>query len=136
MKSPSLDIQRILDDFQNLPKDVGAWPLAPRVAALVGFFALLLAAGWWFFWSDQLATLEQRQQEESALKEEFVNKKTQAVNRESYERQLSEIDRSFGTLLTQLPSKAEVEKLLVQINQSGMGRGLQFELFRPRAEVV
>ena len=136
MKSPSLDIQRILDDFQNLPKDVGAWPLAPRVAALVGFFALLLAAGWWFFWSDQLATLEQRQQEESALKEEFVNKKTQAVNRESYERQLSEIDRSFGTLLTQLPSKAEVEKLLVQINQSGMGRGLQFELFRPRAKVV
>jgi type IV pilus assembly protein PilO len=136
MKLSSLDIQRILNDFQNLPKDVGAWPLAPRVAALVGFFAFILVAGWWFCWSDQLATLGQRQQEESALKEEFVTKKTQAVNRESYERQLSEIDRSFGALLTQLPSKSEVEKLLVQVNQSGMGRGLQFELFKPRSEVI
>jgi type IV pilus assembly protein PilO len=136
MKSPSLDIQEILDDFQNLPKDVGAWPLAPRVAALVGFFVFLLAAGWWFFWRGQLDTLEQLQQQEAALKEEFVTKKTQAVNRESYVQQLSEIERSFGALLKQLPDKSEVEALLVEVNQSGMGRGLQFELFKPQAEVV
>jgi type IV pilus assembly protein PilO len=136
MKAPSLDIQGILDDFQNLPKDVGAWPLAPRVAALVGFFAFILVAGWYFCWSDQLSALDQRRQEESALKEEFVTKKTQAVNREQYVQQLSEIDRSFGALLKQLPDKSEVDALLVEVNQSGMGRGLQFELFKPRPEIV
>jgi type IV pilus assembly protein PilO len=136
MKAPNLDIQGILDDFQNLPKDVGAWPLAPRVVTLAGVFAFILVAGWWFYWSEQLDMLEERRQQESALKEEFVTKKTQAVNRDLYERQLSEIDRSFGALLKQLPDKSEVESLLVEVNQSGMGRGLQFELFRPRPEVV
>jgi type IV pilus assembly protein PilO len=136
MKSFSLDIQGIQDDFQNLPKDVGAWPLMPRVAALVGLFAFILIAGWWFLWREQLDTLGRRQQEEATLKEEFVTKKTQAVNRELYVQQLSDIERSFGALLKQLPDKSEVEALLVEVNQSGMGRGLQFELFKPRAEAV
>jgi type IV pilus assembly protein PilO len=136
MKSPNLDIQGILDDFRNLPKDVGAWPLAPRIATLLGLFAFILVAGWWLFWREQIDTLGQRQQQESVLKEEFVTKKKQAVNRELYIQQVSEIDRSFGALLKQLPNKSEVESLLVEVNQSGMGRGLQFELFRPQAEVV
>ncbi|MFT3961700.1 type 4a pilus biogenesis protein PilO [Propionivibrio sp.] len=140
MKSPSLakiDVQAILDDFRNLnPKDVGAWPLAPRIAVLLGLFVLILFFGWWFWWSEQLETLAQRQQDELKLKEQFVDKKTQAVNRDLYVQQLSEIDRSFGALLKQLPNKSEVESLLVEINQSGMGRGLQFELFKPGAEVV
>lgn len=140
MKSPSLakiDMQGILDDFRNLnPKDVGAWPLAPRIAVLLGLFVLIVFGGWWFWWSEQLDTLAQRQQNELKLKEEFVNKKTQAVNRDLYVQQLNEIDRSFGALLKQLPHKSEVESLLVEINQSGMGRGLQFELFKPGPEVV
>ncbi len=140
MKSPSLakiDVQAILDDFRNLnPKDVGAWPLAPRIAVLLGLFVLILFFGWWFWWSEQLETLAQRQQDELKLKEQFVDKKTQAVNRDLYVQQLNEIDRSFGALLKQLPNKSEVESLLVEINQSGMGRGLQFELFKPGAEVV
>jgi type IV pilus assembly protein PilO len=140
MKSPSLakiDVQAILDDFRNLnPKDVGAWPLAPRIAVLLGLFLLILFFGWWFWWSEQLETLAQRQQDEIKLKEQFVDKKTQAVNRDLYVQQLNEIDRSFGALLKQLPNKSEVESLLVEINQSGMGRGLQFELFKPGAEVV
>ena len=70
------------------------------------------------------------------LKEEFVAKKSQAVNLDLYVQQLNEIDRSFGALLKQLPSKSEVESLLVEINQSGMGRGLQFELFKPGQENV
>lgn len=70
------------------------------------------------------------------LRDEYVAKKSQAVNLDLYVQQLNEIDRSFGALLKQLPSKAEVESLLVEINQSGMGRGLQFELFKPRQEVV
>ena len=140
MKSPSItqiDVKAFLDDFRNLnPKDVGAWPLAPRIAVLVGLFALILIAGWWFWWSEQLDTLAQRQQNELKLKEEYVAKKAQAVNLDLYVQQLNEIDRSFGALLKQLPNKSEVESLLVEINQSGMGRGLQFELFKPGPEVV
>ena len=71
-----------------------------------------------------------------ALCDQFVAKKKQAVNLDLYVQQLSEIDRSFGTLLKQLPSKSEVEALLVEINQAGMGRGLQFDLFKPGAEQV
>lgn len=140
MKSPSvskMDFNAFLDDFRNLnPKDVGAWPLAPRIAVLLGLFALILLAGWWFWWNEQLDTLAQRQQDELKLKEEFVAKKTQAVNLDLYVQQLNEIDRSFGALLKQLPNKSEVESLLVEINQSGMGRGLQFELFKPGPETV
>ncbi|MDR2788571.1 MAG: type 4a pilus biogenesis protein PilO, partial [Candidatus Accumulibacter sp.] len=136
MKSPRLDVQAILDDFQNLPKDIGAWPLAPRIAALAGLFAFVLFGGWWVWWSDQIDTLAQRRQSESMLREEFVTKKAQAVNRDIYTQQLDEINRAFGTLLKQLPNKSEVEALLVEINQSGMGRGLQFEYFRPASEMI
>ena len=140
MKSPSvtkMDVSAFLDDFRNLnPKDVGAWPLAPRIAVLIGLFALILLAGWWFWWSEQLETLQQRQQQELKLKDEFVSKKSQAVNLDLYVQQLNEIDRSFGALLKQLPSKSEVESLLVEINQSGLGRGLQFELFKPGQEAM
>jgi type IV pilus assembly protein PilO len=136
MKSPQIDIQAILDDFKGLPKDVGAWPLAPRIASLFAIFVGILVGGWFFLWGEQLATLEQRQQQEKNFKNDFVTKKTQAVNRELYVQQLAEIDRAFGTLLKQLPSKSEVESLLIEVNQSGMGRGLQFELFRPASEIV
>lgn len=139
MKSSSatqFDVKGIVDDFRNLnPKDVGAWPVAPRIAVLLGLFAAILVAGWWFIWNDKLEVLSTKQQEELKLRDEFVAKKTQAVNLDLYTQQLSEIDRSFGALLKQLPNKSEVESLLVEINQSGMGRGLQFDLFKPGAEV-
>jgi type IV pilus assembly protein PilO len=136
MKSPEINVQAFLDDFRNLnPKDIGAWPLAPRVAVLLGLFVLILIAGWYIWWSEQLVTLEQYEQDELRLKDDFVAKKTQAVNRDLLTQQLNEIDRSFGALLKQLPDKSEVESLLVEINQSGMGRGLQFELFKPGPEV-
>lgn len=139
MKSPSMakiDFKGFLDDFRNLnPKDVGAWPLAPRVAVLVSLFVAALVAGWWFVWNDQLDTLDARQQQELKLRDEYVSKKKQAVNLDLYTQQLTEIDRSFGALLKQLPNKSEVESLLIEINQSGMGRGLQFELFKPGQEI-
>lgn len=140
MKQPSarsLNMSRIVDDFRNLnPKDVGAWPAVPKVAVLFGFFVAVLVTGWWFVWSDQLDALAARQQDELKLRDEYVAKKTQAVNLDLYTQQLNEIDRSFGSLLKQLPNKAEVESLLIEINQSGMGRGLQFELFKPGSEIV
>lgn len=132
---PKIDLKAILDDFKNLnPKDVGAWPLAPRVAVLLGVFIAVLVAGWFLLWTDQLDELEGKEQQEQKLKQEFVDKKRQAVNLDLYTQQLNEIDRSFGALLKQLPNRAEVESLLVEVNQSGMGRGLQFELFKPGQE--
>jgi len=140
MKSPSIpkiDFKAVLEDFRSLnPKDVGTWPVVPRVAVLLVLVTVILLAGWWFLWNEQLDTLAARQQEEIKLRDEFVAKKTQAVNLDLYTQQLTEIDRSFGALLKQLPNKSEVESLLVEINQSGMGRGLQFELFKPGQEIV
>lgn len=131
-----IDFKAILDDFRNLnPKDVGAWPIVPRVTALLGLFVVILALGWWFVWSEQLDALAAKQQDELKFKEDFVAKKTQAVNLDLYTQQLNEIDRSFGALLKQLPNKSEVESLLIEINQSGMGRGLQFDLFKPGQEI-
>lgn len=133
----SLDLQSVLDDFQGLnSKDVGAWPVIPRVTLLLALFALIIVLGWWFVWSDELDSLDAKQQDEVRLKGEYLTKKAQAVNLDLYTQQLNEIDRSFGALLKQLPSKAEVESLLVEINQSGLGRGLQFELFKPGQEIV
>ena len=133
---PNVDFKVLLDDFRNLnPKDVGAWPLVPRVTVLFGVFAVILLAGWWFVCSEQMDTLALREQDELKLRDEFVSKKKQSVNLDLYVQQLNEIDRSFGALLKQLPNKSEVESLLVEINQSGMGRGLQFELFKPGQEI-
>lgn len=136
-KLPVIDYRAVFRDFQNLnPTDVGAWPLAPRLTVLVGLFILILLAGWWFVWVDQIDALEKSRQTEIKLREQFVAKKKQAVNLDLYVQQLNEIDRSFGALLKQLPNKSEVEALLVEINQAGMGRGLQFELFKPGAEQI
>lgn len=134
--APQIDFKRVLDDFQNLnPQDVGAWPAAPRVASLLALFVLILLAGWWFIWSEEMDVLSAQQQNEIKLKDEYVSKKRQSINLDLYTQQLNEIDRSFGALLKQLPNKSEVESLLIEINQSGMGRGLQFELFKPGQEV-
>lgn len=134
---PKVDFGKITDDFRNLnPNDPGTWPLAPKVAVLLVLLLLLLVAGWWFLWSDQLAQLEASQQEEERLKQEFLDKKKQAINLDLYTQQLAEIDRSFGALLKQLPNKSEIESLLVEVNQAGLGRGLQFELFKPGQEQV
>ncbi|SBT03324.1 Pilus assembly protein PilO [Candidatus Accumulibacter aalborgensis] len=134
---PTIDFKALLLDFQNLnPRDVGTWPAAPRVAVLLGLSLTILLAGWWFVWVDQLADLDTKQRAELKLREEFLAKKREAVNLDLYIQQLNEIDRSFGALLKQLPNKSEVEALLVEINQSGMGRGLQFELFKPGSEQV
>lgn len=140
MKLPNfreINFNAILDDFRNLnPNDVGTWPLLPRVAVLVGIFVMTLVGGWWLILNEQLTALENKQLEETKLKDEYVSKKGQAVNLDLYTEQLTEIDRTFGALLKQLPSKSEMESLLVEISQSGLGRGLQFELFKPGKEAL
>lgn len=132
-----VDFAAIGDQFRGLnPNDPGAWPPAPRLAVLVGLFVAILAGGWFLLWSDQITSLESKQAEEEKLKTEYVDKKKQAVNLDLYVQQLSEIDRSFGALLKQLPNRSEVDALLVEVNQAGLGRGLQFDLFKPGAEAM
>ncbi|MDP1537729.1 MAG: type 4a pilus biogenesis protein PilO [Burkholderiales bacterium] len=132
-----VDFKAIAEDFRTLdPKDPGAWPLVPRIVILAGMFLALLFVGGWFGWQSQYEELDSKRQEETRLKDDWLNKKKQAVNLDEYRNQLAEIERSFGALLKQLPNAAEMESLLVDINQAGLGRGLQFELFKPGAEVV
>ena len=137
LKLPAFDVRGLVEDFKTLdPRDPGLWPLLPRIVILAGFFIALLAAAWWFGWSSQLDDLSAKQQQETRLKDEWLRKKKLAVNLEEHRKQLAEIDRSFGALLRQLPSKAEMESLLIDINQAGLGRGLQFDLFKPGNEVA
>ncbi len=132
-----IDLQRLAQDFKGLdPNDPGVWPDAPRVAVYVGLLVATLAAFWWFDWQELTDTLTQREAEEVQLRESWVGKKRQAVNLEEHKRQLAEIDRQFGALLKQLPNRAEMDSLLSDINQAGLGRGLQFELFKPGADVI
>lgn len=134
---PKFDFRTLAEDFKSLdPKDIGTWPLLPRVTMLLGVFAALLVAGWWFDWKSQLEELDGKQQQEAKLKDEYLDKKRQAVNLEEHRKQLAEIDKSFGALLKQLPNKAEMEALLIDINQAGLGRGLQFDLFKPGKETT
>jgi len=121
-----------LDDFRNLnPRDIGNWPVLPKLAALAILLIALIFAGYWFDWKNQLDELARARTKEQELRTAFLDKKKQAVNLDAYRKQLAEIEESFGEMLKQLPNKSEMEALLTDINQAGLGRGLQFELFRP-----
>jgi type IV pilus assembly protein PilO len=137
-KAPLIDFQQLAMDFKTLdPKDPGLWPLAPRVVILVSLFVGLIATAWGFGaigWSVQLEELEAKRSQEAKHKEDWLSKKRQAVNLEEYRRQLAEIDRSFGALLKQLPNKAEMGDMLVDINKAAQARGLSVELFKPGGE--
>ena len=121
-----------LDDLRRLnPRDIGSWPALPKLGALFVLLLLLVFAAYWFDWQNQLDTLARDRAKEQDLRTAFLDKKKQAVNLEAYRKQLAEIEESFGEMLKQLPNKSEMEALLTDINQAGLGRGLQFELFRP-----
>lgn len=136
-KFPALDFERLSQDFKGLdPNDPGAWPTAPRIAVFIALLLAVLALAWWFDWRDQVALLEQREAEEVQLRNDWVTKKKLAVNLDAYKLQLEETERQFGALLKQLPNRAEMDSLLSDINQAGVGRGLQFDLFKPGTDVV
>jgi type IV pilus assembly protein PilO len=121
-----------LDDLRKLnPRDIGSWPALPKLGVLFILLLVLVFAGYWFDWQNQLDDLARDRTKEQDLRTSFLDKKKQAVNLEAYRKQLAEIEESFGEMLKQLPNKSEMEALLTDINQAGLGRGLQFELFRP-----
>ncbi|MER2514421.1 MAG: type 4a pilus biogenesis protein PilO [Nitrosomonas ureae] len=112
----------------------GNWPAAFKIAALVILFVTIIVAGHFLVWQDQIETLGNIHAEEETLKNTYLVKKSSAVNLSALRLQLKEIEQSLSTLLKQLPDKSEMEALLVDINQAGLGRGLQFELFKPDAQ--
>ena len=122
----------VLDQFKNLnTSDPGSWPALPKLGLLLLLLAVILVVAYFFDWQGQLEELEAGRALEEKLKAEYVDKKKQAVNLDLLENQKREIETSFGALLKQLPNKSQMEALLVDITQAGLGRGLQFELFRP-----
>lgn len=123
-------------DLNNLQlKDIASAPMPVRLVVVVVIFLLITALGWYLIWADGLSRLEASGQEEHNLKESYTAKKTQAYHYETYKRRLSEIERSLGSMLRQLPNRSEMDALLTDINQVGVGRGLDFDLFRPGTEV-
>jgi type IV pilus assembly protein PilO len=126
-----LEELRLLD-----PRDPGRWPLAVRIgAAAVLFLILTLALSYVFVWQDRRDELLQRENVEQQLREEFKTKHYKAVNLAVYKQQLADIEKSFGAMLRQLPSKTEVPNLLVDISQTGLAAALSQKLFQPGPEV-
>ncbi|MBS0423819.1 MAG: type 4a pilus biogenesis protein PilO [Proteobacteria bacterium] len=109
----------------------GNWPVPIKIGALVILFIAIIIAGHFLVWQDQTTMLEKIQAEEETLKNSYLIKKRSAVNLPALRTQLGEIEQSLSAMLKQLPDKSEMEALLVDINQAGLGRGLQFELFKP-----
>jgi type IV pilus assembly protein PilO len=112
-------------------KDAANWPLPWKFAALSILLLVIVFLGYWFDWRPQFEELEGARQKQEQLKTTFLDKKRQAVNLEVYRKQLADIEQAFGALLKQLPNKSEMDALLTDINQAGLGRGLEFELFKP-----
>ena len=127
----------LADDINKLSfKDIGVWPVPIKIVAMALLFAALLLGGYWFLWKDQIESLDQSRQEEQKLRAEYLDKKKQALNLDLYREQVKEIEQAFGALVRQLPNKSEMDALLTDINQAGLGRGLEFDLFKPSPETM
>ncbi|MGH8764804.1 MAG: type 4a pilus biogenesis protein PilO [Burkholderiales bacterium] len=128
----AININEIVDDFKRTNwKDPGTWTMLPKLLVLVVILITIPVAGFFGVWQGQIEELQHGVAQEETLKKDYLAKKTQAINLDLHKQQLREIDTQFGALLKQLPNKAQMDALLVDINQAGLSRGLQFELFRP-----
>lgn len=122
-----------LSDLRDIDvNDIPSWPTWIKLSASGLLCAGILFAGYWFIVKDQIATLESAQRQEVKLKQTFLNKKALAINLAAYREQIEEIKETFGVMLKQLPNKTEVPELLIDITQAGLGRGLDFQLFKPQ----
>ncbi len=128
----AVNFNALLDEIKRTNwRDPGTWHAAPKSLVLLAILVAIPVAGYFAHTSNQIEELDLGQAEEVKLKEQYLAKKKQAVNLDLHRQQLREIDTQFGALLRQLPDKSQMDALLVDINQAGLGRGLQFELFRP-----
>ena len=126
-----------LDDFSNIDfKNAGSLPMPVKLVLLGIIFLVLLGLGYWFLWSPAIDEFDQAKAKETELRQVFLTKKAQAVKVEAYKQQMIDIEKTFGALLKQLPDKSQMDGLLTDINQAGLGRGLEFDLFKPGQESV
>lgn len=124
-----------LSDLSNIDfNDVARWPMFLKVIVIILLCGAVLGAGIWFDTRNQLDILEKSVKKEQELKKTFVTKQNKAANLADYRAQMDDMKRSFGTMLRQLPGETEVEALLVDISQTGLANGLEFELFKPGNE--
>jgi type IV pilus assembly protein PilO len=127
----------LADQFRGLNgRHPGQWPLAPRLLCALGALAAVVALGHGGYWSGQFEEQEAGARKEGALRDEYRDKTRQAVNLDALRRQKVQVDQYVERLQKQLPSKAEMAALLSDINQAGVGRGLQFDLFKPGQVVI
>ncbi len=125
-----------LSELRNLDfNNIGSWPIAVRVFTIGTICAAVLGLGYWYESQNQLPDLEQARNKEQELRTVFSAKAAKAANLDAYVQQLEEMRQSFGAMLRQLPNKTEVADLLVDISQTGLASGLEFDLFKPLAEV-
>lgn len=124
-----------LDDLKSIDlKDFGSSPLPIKIGAIVLVCIGLLAGGYFLFIEGQLAEYEELKKKEEELRTSFLNKKALAINLAVYKQQMEEMEQTFGAMRRQLPSSNEIPDLLIDITQAGLGRGLEFELFKPERE--
>jgi type IV pilus assembly protein PilO len=128
----AINFKALAEEFKRTNwKDPGTWHAAPKIVVLLAILVGIPTAGFFGINQGQIEELELGAQKEAKLKQEYVGKKKQAINLDLHRQQLREIDTQFGALLKQLPNRSQMDALLVDINQAGLGRGLQFELFKP-----
>lgn len=130
----ALNFNTLVEEFKRTNwQDPGTWHFAPKILVLIAILVGLPVAGFFADTQSQIDELERGVSEEAKLKISYLDKKKQAVNLDLHRQQLREIDTQFGALLRQLPDRSQMDALLVDINQAGLGRGLQFDLFKPAA---
>jgi len=140
-KSINVDLNSVYanaaSQFRGLnPNEPGQWPWLPKLTSWAALVVMVVVAGWFLLLSDAHDALEAEHAKEPALKQDYRSKLAQAVNLEELRKQKLQVEEYVTQLEKQLPGKAEMDALLSDINQAGLGRGLQFELFRPGSVVV
>ncbi len=125
-----------LSELNDLTLDnIGEWPAVIKGILVLIVCGAIIGAGYYYHMKDQYLALENVEKEEQALRHEFERKQAKAVNLDAYREQLKEMEESFGAMLRQLPDKTEVAALLVDVSQTGLAAGLEFELFQPMPEI-
>lgn len=125
-----------LDDLRNINvNDIGSWPLPVKLGAIAVVCVLLLVMGYFVFIQGELDIWNDAKAKEEKLRETYLSKKALALNLPAYKQQMEEMQQTFGTLVRQLPNTTEIPDLLVDITQAGLGRGLEFVLFKPENEI-
>ena len=124
-----------LDDLKSIDiNNMASWPVPIKIGGILAICLIVLAAGFWFLIQGELEQYGEAKKKEDGLRETYLSKKALAVNLPAYRQQMEDMQQTFGSLLRQLPNTTEVPDLLVDITQAGLGRGLEFALFRPEKE--